>query len=435
MIRIAVVSSKAFAKEILKFEKEIPNIKFMKYIYENPLESPLIVDKIHDCDVVLFAGPLPYFFSKKVVEKKNWPSVFIPSDEYTLTHTLLYLLLNRKEGLQGLSIDIHRKTYLHHVAQEMNIDVSDWNVLDAEETLNEDRVEFDPESIIKFHQELWESGKITYAVTNVDYVHSRLEKLGIPSTYLIVPAKAIIDTIRQAVMYGKLSISKNLELAVGIISLTSSGEEFEIDEERAALAEEILTKLAKKLESSIRKNIPGQFVIYGTIGSMELFLFSERLQNLLNRFDDIGDLIVHIGYGAGMTAKEAEENAQTALFYAQRKSLKHSVFFMNAEKKIIGPMNDLAKTFQLKTEDKQILQMTDKMHLSVSTVTKLREFSKIRRDEGFTTIQLAEYLEISRRSAERLMKKLIDDGYTHRVGEEQPPSRGRPRAVYRMDFN
>ncbi|KAA0956949.1 transcriptional regulator [Planococcus sp. ANT_H30] len=435
MIRIAVVSSKKFAEEIKKFENEVPTSRVTYYTYDNPLESLAIVKGIRECDVIMFAGPLPYFLSKACTKARNLPSVFIPSDEYTLTHTLLYLLLNRKEGLKGLSIDIHNEHHLHQVAEEMNMDVSDWHVLDSKETITENQVTIDPNAVLEFHQNLWESGKTTYAVTNIDYVRDRLQKMGIPSTAIIVPGKAIIDTFQQAIMCGKLSISKNMEFSVGIISVTLSGAELTTEGEQAALAEQMLTYLARNLESPIQKKSPGQFIVYGTIGSMELFLYSERLQKLLNHFSEVQQLVIHIGCGAGMTAKEAEENAQTALFYARRKSLEHSVFFMTAEKKIIGPLNELVKTFQVKTEDTETLKVAGKTHLSVATVTKLQEFAKLRHDEGFTTVQLSEYLEIGRRSAERLMKKIIEEGYALQIGEEQPYSKGRPRSVYRMNLN
>lgn len=56
----------------------------------------------------------------------------------------------------------------------------------------------------------------------------------------------------------------------------------------------------------------------------------------------------------------------------------------------------------------------------------------MRRDNRFTAGDIAEYLQVSRRSAERLLKKLVDCKLVEVVGEEQPYRQGRPRSVYRL---
>src|SRR5579875_3263642 len=81
IIRIAAISSKAFMPRILKYEDKIPNIKIIPHIYENPKESETLLEHINDCDALLFAGPLPYFFAREKVKQKKFPAVYIESYE------------------------------------------------------------------------------------------------------------------------------------------------------------------------------------------------------------------------------------------------------------------------------------------------------------------------------------------------------------------
>ncbi|MDD1368253.1 hypothetical protein PTB13_09285, partial [Bacillus sp. MHSD17] len=50
------------------------------------------------------------------------------------------------------------------------------------------------------------------------------------------------------------------------------------------------------------------------------------------------------------------------------------------------------------------------------------------------TSDLSEYLQVTRRSTERLLKKLVDYGYAHICGEEMPYQQGRPRAIYELNL-
>jgi predicted transcriptional regulator len=52
----------------------------------------------------------------------------------------------------------------------------------------------------------------------------------------------------------------------------------------------------------------------------------------------------------------------------------------------------------------------------------------------FTSADLAEYLQLTRRSAERMIKKLHDHGYIKVVGEEMIYKQGRPRAIYQLNM-
>ncbi|MGW9129011.1 transcriptional regulator, partial [Paenibacillus chitinolyticus] len=90
IIRIAAISSEEFVPRIRKNIHTDANIHLTTYTYQNPKESAALLDLIDDCDVLLFAGPLPYFFAKEKTEQKKWPAVYIPSDEYTISLSLFH---------------------------------------------------------------------------------------------------------------------------------------------------------------------------------------------------------------------------------------------------------------------------------------------------------------------------------------------------------
>lgn len=438
MIKIAVISSKEFIANIIKFESLIPNIKLIPFLYDVPTEAAQIVEGISQVDAMLFAGPLPYYIALDQVKEKKIPSTFITSDEYTLTHTLLYLMVNSPEVLNDISIDIYNEVFVQQVSKELNLPINHWHIKDHSKKINNTMVSLDVEEIVSFHQHLWETKETKFAITNIDYVYGRLQQLGIPCTYLIVPNKAIADSITQLVTYCELATSKNAEIAIGFVVFQQKEEilpDFSnIKYDTSIILQQILLDLVRETETSVRMIGMDQFIIYGTHGSIEKMLNNQKLNSLFQRMDHFPNITVSIGFGYGTTAKEAEEHGRIALYYAKQNLDAHQVFLTTSEKKIIGPYNAMPKTHELKSEEKHVLEIAELTKLSVSTISKLFQFVRLHQDKSFTTVELAEYFEISRRSAERLIKKLMEQHYAEKVGEEQPYQQGRPRAIYKILF-
>lgn len=438
MIKIAVISSKQFIARIIKFESLIPNIKLIPFLYDVPAEAAQIVEEISQVDGILFAGPLPYFIALDKVKEKKIPSTYITSDEYTLTHTLLYLMVNSPDVLGAISIDIHNEKFIQQVSKELHIPIDHWHIKDHSKKINNGMVIDDIEEIIRFHQHLWLTKQTKFAITNIDYVYEHLQKLGIPSTYLIVPDKAIADSITQLITYCELATSKSAEIAIGFVVFHQKEDDLQdfstIRYDTSIILQQILLDLVRETETSIRMIGMDQFIIYGTRGSIEKILDEQKLNSLFRRMDHFPVISVSIGFGYGTTAKEAEEHGRIALYYAKKNSDKHQVFLTTSEKKIIGPYNAKPKTYVLKSEEKNVLELAELTQLAVSTISKLIQFMKLRQDKSFTSVELAEYLEVSRRSAERIIKKLMQQNRAEKVGEEQPYKQGRPRAIYKILF-
>src|SRR5699024_4024422 len=213
MIRIAVVGSKEFIEQIIQYEKAFSEIKMVPYIYDNPLDSRPVVENIYNCDVVLFAGPLPFYTCRDLIKEEKWPATYIPADEHAFMATMFHTYTNRPD-CKKLSIDLPSKEYAKQVAQEINLDTSDWFILSPDnKSMVENMKTYDVDSTIRFHQELYESGKTQFAITSVDHVHRVLTELGIPNSNMMISEKTITDSIHYAITLSKLAISKNSEIS------------------------------------------------------------------------------------------------------------------------------------------------------------------------------------------------------------------------------
>ncbi|CAM5216327.1 Helix-turn-helix type 11 domain-containing protein OS=Lysinibacillus sphaericus OX=1421 GN=LYSIN_03086 PE=4 SV=1 [Lysinibacillus sphaericus] len=103
-------------------------------------------------------------------------------------------------------------------------------------------------------------------------------------------------------------------------------------------------------------------------------------------------------------------------------------------KKSFGSFPKSAGKLSLKTKDPYILQMAKQTSLSPLNISKIIQFSRERQSSQFTAQNLSEYLQVTRRTTERIIKKLVDHGYANIVGEEMTHQQGRPRTIYELNF-
>lgn len=83
--------------------------------------------------------------------------------------------------------------------------------------------------------------------------------------------------------------------------------------------------------------------------------------------------------------------------------------------------------------DKSTVLIAEKIKISVATLSKVSTFLRLRNYKAFSSNDLSDYIQFSKRSAERLIKKLVDNELIKVVGTEQPYQRGRPRAIYKAE--
>ena len=436
-VRIAVIGSKKMIERILKYKNKINNIQIIPYIYKKPEESLDIVKKVNDCDVFFFTGPVPFYFAYNELKKRGLPAVHIPFDEYMISLSLYYVKNTLRQPSNRISIDIPRKEDVYSVFRELEIDTDNLFIKDYAE-IRDNKGNFNTDSIVEYHYNLTRKDKVDIVLTSIEAVHLKLLELGVKSYRMLIPEKNIEDTLQKAATKGELVISKSTQIACGIVSIDNFEHLMENKgitdiQEITSKLYEILLNFGQKINASIQKKDQSKFVIYGTRGALnyiinqkgELFVLSD-IRNLLK-------ISVSLGFGFGISAKEAEQHAEIALYHA-RNFGGNKAYIVNDEKEVIGPLGNESKSFQLRSENDQIFSIAKRTGISITTISKFVEFIKLRHYASFSTIEFADYLQVSRRTAERNLKKLLENNVIEITGEEQPYQTGRPRSIYKITF-
>ncbi|MBB4827030.1 hypothetical protein HNO89_004321 [Sporosarcina luteola] len=436
-IRVAVFGSGGFMEKIVK----VPiakQIEITPFVYENPIESPRLVKEAKGFHVLLFTGPVPYYLSRQEIVEKNLPALFIPFDEYVISLTLHHVRNERGALPQQLSFDIQEQQMIDNVFADMNLKTDSIYIKEYKDLIEKNPTQF-YEELVEFHRDLWLAGKIDLVITSINAVYEKLRLLQIPCSRMVMPEKNIIDTMHTGYTYGELNRSKKAQIAVGFISIKQYKEYIQ---ERGKLAgqevvlelHQLLLHFAKDMNASLHYLNNEQYLLFGTRGPIEAMAKQEEGLSILRKISEALPIKVGIGFGFGIDANDAEENAQIALAYAMEPADECNCYIVTDNKQVIGPIEKQSKTFLLRSEDEYYLTLATKTSLSVSNISKIIEFWEMRSHKGFTAGELADYLELSRRSSSRMLKKLADNGIAAVIGEEQPHAKGRPRSVYQLNL-
>ncbi|CEH31077.1 hypothetical protein AM501_28840 [Aneurinibacillus migulanus] len=431
VVQIAVIGSEKMVHEVIRLNQN-KRIYIKPFIYEKPEEGLQLVEEAKDYTVLFFTGPIPYYMAKGKIQEYNLPAVYIPFDELAFSLSLYHIQHAFNINPLKLSIDIPKKEVVYNILHELRLDIQSIFIKEFEDEINQHRY---TDEIVQFHYDLWKKGETSFVLTSVQSVYSELQKLNIPSFRMMIPRKNMIATLEQAVTIGELLLSKSSQIAVGIVQIAEQHAQKHYDvKELKVTIYGFLTEFARKMNASVKTVDEHTFMIYGTRGGVEQLTDQYRVFPLLNHLKEINDVNINFGFGFGITVTEAEEHAQIGLYHAKKLD-EHSVFIVTEEKKVIGPLNKkITKTFELQSQDERILAMAKKTGISVSSISKIVNFTNLRHNHSFSASDLADYLQLSRRSAERMLKTLVEKNYAEISGEEQPYQKGRPRSIYKINL-
>ncbi|QTC41221.1 transcriptional regulator [Bacillus sp. V3] len=412
--KIALIGSRDFTEHVqASIAPRLNGIDLIPYIYSEPQEAEKLISTIVPCDAVLFSGALPYFFTKEACKELTVPVLYLEQDETALITSLFHILQHHEIKPEHVSIDLMDTAFVDHIMTDLHLQNPPQYVMDYKSSLPHN---FSINEYATFHQRLFQEGKTRFALTSIHNVYDRLVQLNIPCMRMIDPAKSLMRTINEARSQALLSKRKASTIAAVrlIVQEKNSG----------------LQKLVHLMEGTLqKKDGDSAYTVFSNRGSIENLLETAEFHSFFQL-----DQPVLAGFGYGHTAAQAEENAETALSFASKYDTESCAFIVNEDKELSGPYPDKNKKQQLKYNHPDMLSLAKQLKLSPANLSKIMQFYKNRTFRDFTAAELSDYMQISRRSAERILKKLVDNGSARITGEEMTYAQGRPRAVYELSF-
>lgn len=408
-IKIAVICSKAFKNRILSIAQNMDHIQLEFTLYDQPSDAPTLLKQIKPCDALLLGGTLPYLHAQSLLESLPIPWNYIKQDETAVSTTLLSLMAKHGVSLNRVSIDVMNPTIVENV-------LSDIAYTGPKPYVFPISIDETTDHLLQKHVELWRTKSIDFVITSIHTVFDELQALNIPSMRMLDATNSIIQCVEETKSLSLLTKSESVKAAVGLLDIPIN-KDFNAS---------IIDQITSATHSTYRQISSNQFELYTTAGHLQNAFENDRMHQLFQEIEPP----VKLAFGYGHSIAEATQNAKYALQFAKP----FEVYILDEHKNLLGPFPNSEATRSLKTSDPFILQLAKQTNLSPLNISKIIHFSHERQSAQFTAHNLAEYLQVTRRTTERIIKKLVDHGYAKVVGEEMPHQKGRPRTIYELNF-
>ncbi|MGB9813235.1 MAG: HTH domain-containing protein [Thermovenabulum sp.] len=384
-------------------------------------------------DVLLFSGQAPYYWVKER-ENIEIPMLYIPRNGTCLYRTLFNIHLD-KVDFNKVSFDTISEEDIKEAYKELNIPITKIYTLAYNKYLPY-------EQIIDYHLKLINDGKVIAVATCLQKPYDILKEKGI-RTYRIFPTKSIIrETFIKGLLYGESTKFKETQFAIIVVRVEDVLREIYENNNLNYKMQKILLELEKiiidyseLLEGTMVKLREGEYAIFATRGTIENITDDYSKFPLYKDIKENFPFLVTMGVGFGKTAKTARNNAYIALNYSK---LNNGNCFITTEYgKIIGPLiPEESKKRELFSND--LLEIAKKVGISAINLSRIKQALKNLNKNEISSRELSLELNISERSARRILNKLEKKGYAKVVGTNsflnKSGVKGRPLWVYKINL-
>ncbi|MEU5879888.1 hypothetical protein [Spirillospora sp. NPDC047279] len=405
-VTIGVVGPEDLVHRAIAVGAEVGGATLTGLAYRHESEAvEVVAEAQEDVDALLFTGVVPYT-TATAAGVVTHPAMYVSYDGATLLRALVELL-RLGHDVTRISVDTLRRTEVMETLTEAKLPTDQVQVLPYKSGLTS-------EDIAAFHRTARERHDTRVAITCLGSAYHVLEPE--MHTVRLAPSRFSIRSTLQALVLTTVGQQVgDAQVALGLIELPGPDD---------TLAADVVT-----LGGSLAPLPDGRHLVVTTRGLLEQateqFTRLPLLDRLATRHPS-----VHIGFGVGRTAAEAESLAKRAIGRASSVGTSAGVVAMADDVDIvIEPGGGDEPPAERGAESLPLLAR--RVGLNAQTLARLRELVTDRPD-GLTAHDVAEHLVVQQRTARRVLKRLERAGIAAPIGSQQQGRTGRPPTVYRV---
>ncbi|MDF2715725.1 MAG: hypothetical protein K0R28_2650 [Paenibacillus sp.] len=402
-----------------------PRLNLIPFVYEDVEDVPEIVKGGgNGIDLWLFTGRIAFEVGLPHVPEAN--ALMIRSSGSALMKTLFNAV--RAGGIpKRFSIDTLTDAEVSETLNELQL-------LDSVPVVHPKSGYVPSAELIHFHESLYRSGEINVCITHRGHVYEDLLKRGI-SVFRIVPTvMSIRETLRLASQLGETNHFRQSQIAVLLLQVRNVFKENTSSYEMHRLnlkLQELLLQFTEHISGTLIPTGSTTFSIFSTRGAIERS--SEFPPSLLfEKIRLLTDGSVHFGIGYGLTAFGAEQNAVLALSRTDKREDGGLVIADEAGAIEEAFPNQQSLSFHYHSDDLEVINRLKRVGVSSATFSKIVSVQARTGKRSVSAADLASWLDMTQRNANRLLSELERGGLARVIGEEAPAPKGRPRKLFRI---
>ncbi|MCH7323091.1 transcriptional regulator [Solibacillus sp. MA9] len=411
---VAIISPEMMLPAIKESLRGFPSIQAQYFILHDSLLTEELITFITQYEMLVIADPFIY------QQLKNYDSSLKLYQLNSRAIQLYQLLLTHqiKKQEKSYSFDFMQESDILAITHQLHQKID--YVFSTDVAI---------EQIVENHISYAKQGY--HPVTTVAAVHEKLRSLNLASDYLIPTKQEMIVAFERVLLASKSRQNKETQIVYGIIQFEA------IASQDYSKVKQILQQFSQQMDGHLITLNPLQYSFITTRGQFERETLGYKHLPLLSQFKEELHINCTIGIGFGINAYESGRHAKQALYQANDNG-PNVCYIVREDSRVIGPIDTTVfinyEQYPLAITDLQLLERAEKAGMSASYISKLMGRITKHQKYIYTAEELAQTLNITLRSANRILLKWLDAGLVDIIGEEKVAHRGRPKRIYFMQF-
>ena len=337
-------------------------------------------------------------------------------------------ILQQGMELDSFSIDV--------VEEQVVLDLLDAFEIDAQNIyLSPFSIDVDEEKYVKWHMKLLAEGKTNIALTSFVSVYKELKMNGCNVIYL-PPTRALVrEAIDKIKKEFELNRAEYSMISVVVLRIADNylDNNYYSQMIKKTEAEKLFVKYVQNIQGAMFPIGIDEYVVFSNSGNIKTKQNYNNLFKLKNQIKKVGFNLI-VGIGVGVTAYKAELNAKKSVEYSVKNSIDEIVQIDENDQLSSFSDSGLNLNYKKIVTDKRLLKLSEKTGLSLESISKIINIADARKSYVFNANELADCLNITIRSARRIINKIVSSGYGKIIAKETSPNGGRPKAIIEFDF-
>lgn len=351
-------------------------------------------------------------------EKIDTPVVF---SKRSILGILKSFLEIKELKTKKIGFDVVEEKVFLDLCEEFNLNIQSY----YHQEYNFEKTE---KEYLKKYIELYKTKEVNCILTSFGYIYRELKKKKIPVYRIESTNLEIEEDFRELLYRIKLKKAQQNMISTVIFKINSNYTVNKLFEKRGII-EKMLLEYSKDVKGSVQGVAADEYIIISNSELVKKDFNLHLIHKLLELLKKNG-IDIYVGIGEGDTVFNAEKNARNALRFCKKEN--ENTIFICGDNYIKGPLfNEHEYVFE---KNEKIEEIKNKTNINTDILQKISLNQKNDENTYFSSLELSKLLNLTERSVNRIIKKLIELELVESKKEDIKVGVGRPRRVFKFKF-
>lgn len=436
-MKIGLVSPEEIMEEVSSFARnEFPEEEIIPVPYRSLPELPSVLSgQQNRADAFLFLGETARRIAAESVTP-TVPWVTIPRSGSTFLRILCRAALSGRP--LRIATDCPREEFFRMAFREIGIPPERYALyLCPVQPYSEEHLTAAADRMTA----LCRDGTADFCITIFYRMLKILSERNVPAYILRPSFEDIRAGIERLVLSLKLRKSRRTPLACAAFRLSVPEEQYPADRgyELAAArltVSRFIWQFARETQSACIERPPAGWLLFSTQPLLESATARYHHLPILTQVRSAGPFSLSAGFGLGITAEEAKIHAERALEQALSRGGDGAYLMGPGISLPVPPAKGdrISRDISSAPLQEQFLPAAKRSGVSVRILTLLRRLCDDTERTRFTSAELADFISVTPRTMNRILRKLVDAGLAREAGLQFTARAGRPSRLIELSL-